>query len=57
MIFLKDISSNTIIPKGSCSSKDCGCSGCSTSASKKANTTSGESVSQTKNGFCGSTKS
>lgn len=56
MIFLKDNSCNIIIPKSSCSPQDCGCSGCSSNASKKASSSSGQSVSQSKNGFCGTTK-
>ena len=57
MIFIKEGSSNIIVPTANCSPKDCGCSGCSTKASKSANATSGQSVSQSKNGFCGTTKS
>lgn len=57
MIFIKDSSSNIIVPKGSCTSRDCGCSGCSTKASKAASSSSGNSTSQSKNGFCGTTKS
>ena len=57
MIFIKEGSSNIIVPKASCSSNDCGCSGCSTNASKSAKSSSGASTSQSKNGFCGTTKS
>lgn len=57
MIFIKDSSSNIIVPKSSCSPQDCGCSGCSTKASKTASSSSGNSTSQSKNGFCGTTKS
>ena len=58
MIFLEDNSSSSIIvPTGSCSPQDCGCSGCSSNASKSARSTSGASMSQSKNGFCGTTKS
>ena len=56
MNFIKDSSSNTIVPKSNCSPQDCGCSGCSTKASKSTSTTAGASVSQSKNGFCGTTK-
>lgn len=54
MNFIKESFSNSIMPKASCSPKDCGCSGCSSNASKKASSSSGASVSQQKNGFCGS---
>ena len=57
MIFIKESSSNIIIPKASCSPSDCGCSGCSSNASKSTSSSSGASTSQSKNGFCGSTKS
>lgn len=57
MIFIKESSSNIIVPTASCSSQDCGCSGCSSNASKSASSSSGASTSQSKNGFCGTTKS
>lgn len=57
MTFIKGSSSNIIIPMGSCSPQDCGCSGCSSNASKSASSSSGASTSQSKNGFCGTTKS
>lgn len=53
MVFTKGISDNGVItPKGSCTT--CGCSTCSSTASKRASASSGQSTSQTKNGFCGS---
>lgn len=57
MTFFKETFSNIIIPKANCSPKDCGCSGCSSQASKTTSSSSGESTSQSKNGFCGTTKS
>lgn len=57
MNFVKESSTNIIIPRSSCSDKDCGCSGCSTDTSKRSSRSSGASVSQSKNGFCGTTKS
>lgn len=53
MVFVKNIfNNNGITPKASCTT--CGCSSCSTKASKKTSASSGQSASQTKNGFCGS---
>ncbi len=53
MIFIKSIGNNNIFtPQSSCTT--CGCGTCSSNASKSASSSSGQSVSQTKNGFCGS---
>lgn len=57
MNFVKEEPLNIIIPNTKCSPQNCGCSTCSSTASKKTSSTNGSSTSQSKNGFCGTTKS
>lgn len=53
MAYIKEGSSNIIVPQANCSAVDCGCNNCSSNASKSAKNGSGQSVSQSKNNFCG----